>query len=91
MRFIHLPTVIEATLFNAPEASMSLSRPEVRLIEDKYNVRMLSSEGKPAWFYGRISDPARSLIRPGDYIVAQPSGDAQVVSRAAFEHEYEPV
>lgn len=96
MKYRHKPSEINAVQFNAPEASISLSTTEQRFIEEKYNVRMVRCQDSFkniyfTWAYGRISDPARCTINPGDYIVTLPHGVTTIMAGFAFQDEYEPV
>ena len=83
------PIEVDAVQFDVPEASRSLVQAEIRAIEQRYNVRFLTTARGPLWMYGKISEVTRSVIHPGDWIVSGPEG-IKILPDWAFHEHYEP-
>jgi len=89
-----LRDIFTAVLFDAPppEEAAILSPAERRVFENRYDVRLLSGqvgqERSCRWVYGRVDNPYRGDIFPGDYLVTSESG-TRVVSGPFFDEHYE--
>jgi hypothetical protein len=83
--------IVEYTLFDAPRAQDVADIQERREIEARYQGVRLLNLSDPRWVYGAASNPSRSEIKPGDYLVTKPGLGTAVVDGHWFRENYEPV